>query len=59
MLTCEKFDQLDGKKYASYEGRFEMPIIQQLIRDDGGEVCVIHTYIHAHTHNAHHSAVDS
>ena len=29
--------QLDGKKYASYEGRFEMPIIQQLIRDDGGE----------------------
>jgi ABC-type nitrate/sulfonate/bicarbonate transport system substrate-binding protein len=29
--------QLDGKKYASYEGRFEMPIIQQLIRDDGGK----------------------
>jgi ABC-type nitrate/sulfonate/bicarbonate transport system substrate-binding protein len=29
--------QLDGKKYASYEGRFEMPIVQQLIRDAGGE----------------------
>ena len=29
--------QLDGRKYASYEGRFEMPIVQQLIRDDGGQ----------------------
>ena len=29
--------KLDGKRYASYEGRFEMPIVQQLIRDDGGE----------------------
>lgn len=29
--------KLDGKKYASYEGRFEMPIIQQLIKNDGGE----------------------
>ena len=29
--------QLDGRKYASYEGRFEMPIVQQLIRDDGGK----------------------
>lgn len=29
--------KLDGKKYASYEGRFEMPIIQQMIKNDGGE----------------------
>ena len=33
--------QLDGKKYASYEGRFEMSIVQQLIRNDGGEGTVI------------------
>lgn len=29
-------DQLDGKKYASYEGRFEMAIVQQLIKQAGG-----------------------
>jgi ABC-type nitrate/sulfonate/bicarbonate transport system substrate-binding protein len=28
--------QLDGKRYASYEGRFEMPIVQQMIKQAGG-----------------------
>lgn len=29
--------QLDGKKYASYGGRFEMNIIQQMIKNAGGK----------------------
>jgi len=33
--------QLDGKKYASYGGRFEMKIIEQMIKDAGGEGTVI------------------
>ncbi|CEM35571.1 unnamed protein product [Vitrella brassicaformis CCMP3155] len=27
---------LDGKAYASYEGRFEMGIVKQMVRNDGG-----------------------
>lgn len=33
----ERPSQLDGKRYSSYEGRFEMDIIRQLITDDGGK----------------------
>ena len=29
--------QLDGKRYASYEGRFEMAIIRQMIKNAGGK----------------------
>lgn len=33
--------QLDGKKYASYGGRFEMKIIEQMIKNAGGEGTVV------------------
>ncbi|KAJ1427498.1 NMT1/THI5 like domain-containing protein [Ochromonadaceae sp. CCMP2298] len=35
--------QLDGKIYASYQGRFEMPIVQQMIKQAGGKGVAVET----------------